>query len=293
MINNPLSNTSNYLNPGIISEKFILSKDNIKLYYKKWQTKYNVKGNIILIHGFGEHLGRYDEWCKKFNNIGFNVHGIDLRGHGRSDGKRGYAKNYKYFLKDIYVLYQNVIEESNNKPIIFYGHSFGGNLALNFLLEYPNSIISAAVISSPWLKLSFNPSFIKELIGNFLKNIFPSTILKTNLPVSGLTSKKDIVEQYITDPLVHNKIGIKIYFQIKSAGIKALKQVYKINIPILLIHGINDPITSHLASISFSKNSSNKTTLKLYNLPYHELHNTDESELIFEDIHKWLLEKIL
>lgn len=292
MINKSFSNKDNYLNPQNISEKYILSKDNIKLYYKKWQTNNDLKGSIILIHGFGEHIGRYNEWCKKFTEAGFNIHGIDLRGHGKSNGKRGFSPNYKSYLKDLYLLYQIVNENSNNKPIILYGHSFGGNLAINFLLDYPTLKVDAAVISSPWLKLSFNPSFLKVFLGNIFKHIFPKAVVKTNLPINGLTSKKDIINNYINDPLVHQKIGLKIYFQIKSAGTKALKQVYKINIPMLIIHGINDPITSHVASINFSKNSSKKVTLKLYNHPYHELHNTNDSDKIFDDIIKWLLEKI-
>jgi len=286
------SNFKKNISSEKVNEFYFLTNDNIKLYVKKWETYYKALGNIILIHGFGEHSGRYLKWIEQFTNNGFNVYTLDLRGHGKSEGRRGYAPDYKYYLKDIYLLYQSVIKE-NNLPVILYGHSFGGNLVINFLLEYPNNKIKAAVVTSPWLSLSFNPPYIKVLIGNIFRYLVPAKVVKTNLPVNGLTDNQKIINEYINDPLVHQKIGVKIYYQIKSAGIKAVKHVYKINTPILILHGINDPITSYKASMRFSKNSSDKILLKLYNIPYHELHNTSESTKIFLDIKEWLIKKIL
>jgi len=270
------------------SEEYLTSKDNIKLFYKKWEAENKVRGNILLIHGFGEHIGRYNDLCKKFTDIGFSVYGIDLRGHGKSSGKRGYASSYNLFLKDINVLYEKVIKENANSPIILYGHSFGGNLVINYLLTYPQNKISAAIITSPWLKLSFKPPLFKIILGNIIKHLFPYALTKMNLNVNGLSPKPEVTFNYINDPLIHNKINIKLFYQISNAGIKAIKQIYKVNTPILILHGINDPITSHKASMELIKNASDKITLKLYNISFHELHNTDEVNAIFNDIIIWL-----
>jgi alpha-beta hydrolase superfamily lysophospholipase len=260
--------------------------DKISLYAKFWYTNENPDGVILLVHGLGEHINRYNHWAKRFNNAGWAVAGIDLRGHGQSEGKRG-SGNYYSYLKDINSLFKIVSKKFGDIPKVLYGHSMGGNLALGYEISRKPEI-SKLIVTSPWLKLSNPPSTPLIGLSKFLGKIYPSLSFSNGVDVQSISRDKEVCHNYKTDPLVHNRISVNTFLQIQEWAMYILKNKHKIAVPLLLLHGREDKITSWKGSFMFSRGTSDNTLFKIWENCYHELHNEICNEEVFNFISGWL-----
>ena len=263
------------------------TSDNLKMHAQCWKSNTSTKAILILAHGFGDHINRYDPWAVKFAEKGYDIISMDMRGHGKSDGKRGYAPSYQQIINDYDLLVQKAKELYPDVPRILYGHSFGGNVVVNYCTSNQKGI-SGIIISSPWLSLEFKPSRIKYITGNILRHILPGMTLNTGLRPQDISRDKNEVQKYANDPLVHEKISLKLYFEIEAAGEKASKSIYKINVPILVMHGSGDRITSFSSTKEFVMNASHRTTFKEWPEYYHELHNDIGADMVFQYVLNWL-----
>ncbi|MFC2117473.1 alpha/beta hydrolase [Bacteroidota bacterium] len=262
------------------------STDNLNLFVRSWQASEKPAAVICLIHGLGEHSGRYSNLAEYFVKKNISVLAMDLRGHGLSDGKRGHTPNYECLLEDIKQLINKAKELYPDCPIILYGHSMGGTLALSYSQSYYKDI-KLLISTSPWLRLSFAPSKIKILLATLFSSLLPSLIQKTGLNPLHLSKNKVIVEQYTNDVLVHDKISVSTYLSIFNAGSNLMKSK-DIKIPCAILHGNEDKICSWQASSEFAGNNKNFVEYKLWDGLYHELHNEDIHVEIYDYIYNWI-----
>ncbi|GAB4286588.1 MAG: alpha/beta hydrolase [Marinilabiliales bacterium] len=262
------------------------SYDGLNYYGKSWSNGHHAKGVINLVHGIGEHCARYEELAQKFVENGFDVISMDYRGHGKSEGKKGHTPSYKHYMYDIDMLLSKSMIIFPNLPVILYGHSMGGNLVLNYVLR-KNPAIFSLIVTSPWLKLAFESPAIKIKTGKILKNIIPAFTQKTGLKTKNMSSNPDIVEKYENDNLVHGKITLRTFFEVRKAGEYAMENASKLYLPTLLMHGSADMITSWEASKETAA-KSNYITFKLWENCYHELHNEPIKDEIFQYTINWL-----
>lgn len=270
------------------------SYDGIKLSGYLWKTENKPKALINLVHGFGEYSERYSHWAELFVKNGYAVHAIDYRGHGKSDGRRGYIHSFDDFLNDIDVLVQESEKMFPEIPQFIYGHSLGGNIVANYILKRDNNF-KGAIISSPWFKLAFDPSALTLFFAKTIKSIFPKFTQKANLDVNGISHDQEVINNYIKDPLVHEKISARMFFEVYKAGNWVLEHPGLISIPVLLQHGNADKITSYKASIGFAEKAQklNKDiTYKEWEGMYHELHNELKNEEVFKFVVEWLKSKL-
>ena len=270
------------------------SYDGIKLSGYLWKTENKPKALINLVHGFGEYSERYSHWAELFVKNGYAVHAIDYRGHGKSDGRRGYIHSFDDFLNDIDVLVQESEKMFPEIPQFIYGHSLGGNIVANYILKRDNNF-KGAIISSPWFKLAFDPSALTLFFAKTIKSIFPKFTQQANLDVNGISHDQEVINNYIKDPLVHEKISARMFFEVYKAGNWVLEHPGLISIPVLLQHGNADKITSYKASIEFAEKAQklNKDiTYKEWEGMYHELHNELKNEEVFKFVVEWLKSKL-
>ena len=270
----------------MIHKEFDFYNHNIKFFGQYWQTS-STHSVIILLHGMGEHSARYANFViPEFLKNNISVITYDQFGHGKTQGKRGHNPGYEAVLDCIDIVVNKAITLFGDIPVFLYGHSMGGNVVINYVLKRKNNLIGV-IATSPFLKLAFQPPYWKLSLGKFLQKIVPSFTMGNELDVNALSRDKNEVEKYINDPLVHDKISPNYSLTFMEKGIWAINNADKLSVPVLLIHGTGDRLTSHKASEEFALNN-NKVTLKLIKGGYHELHNDLCKQEVIETIINWI-----
>jgi len=248
------------------------------------------KGVVVLVHGFGEHSGRYTEnVIPMLLDLDLAVITYDNVGHGKSSGKRGHCPIYDALLD----ILKEVIEKAetlfSNLPVFLYGHSMGGNLVLNYTLKRDVDL-AGIVATSPYLRLAFQPPRWKMFVGRRL--IGSAITLPSGLDPSGISRIPEEVEKYVNDPLVHDKVSPAFSFPVMDAGEWAIQNAKQLKVETLLVHGTKDPIIDYKATKEFHE-KSHATTLELFEGGYHELHNDLCKAELFSTITTWLKEKLV
>ncbi|NJE25139.1 alpha/beta hydrolase [Thermococcus sp. MV5] len=245
------------------------------------------KGWVILVHGLGEHSGRYGRLIKMLNDAGFAVYTLDWPGHGKSGGKRGHA-TIEHAMKII----DNIIEEIGERPFIF-GHSLGGLTVIRYAETKPNRI-RGIVVSSPALAKSPKiPSFMISL-AKVLGTLIPTVTLSNGLDPKFLSRNKEAVKKYVEDELVHDRISAALGKSVFENMKKAHQEVKKIRVPVLLLIGTADIITPPEGAIKFFEQLEvEDKSIKKFNGAYHEIFEDPEwGEEFHSTIVKWLLEHV-
>jgi alpha-beta hydrolase superfamily lysophospholipase len=249
-----------------------------------------IRAGIILIHGIGEHVGRYSHWIDRLCENGYGFVGVDLPGHGRSDGIRGHIRNYSLTDEMLDFLIAEYKKTFPGIPVFIYGHSLGGGIVLQYILS-KNPDIKGAIVTSPWLRLSFEPDRKKVILARVIKNLLPSLIQPSGLIVKYISHDQKVVDAYISDPLNHDKISVGLFSSAVSAAQYSLRHAGELKIPLLLMHGSDDQLTSPQGCRDFAAKTK-MAELKIWDGGYHELHNEPFKEEVFSYIAKWLEKQI-
>ncbi len=247
------------------------------------------KSLILIVHGLGEHSGRYRHVAEYFVDLGKAVLIFDLRGHGLSGGNRGHAGSYEILMEDI----TQWLEAAKNycpKTLIFlYGHSMGGNLVLNYALR-KNPRVRGIIASSPWIKLVSPPNGFMRVISKMMAKIVPSIAFSSKLNTSDLSRIEEIRRMHDEDPLVHDRISAGLFDMVTKSGEFALEKAMNLDYPALLIHGGNDRITSWKATSIFADKAP-EGEFHLFDECYHEIHNEPECYDALSLIDCWIESK--
>jgi alpha-beta hydrolase superfamily lysophospholipase len=265
----------------------IAAKDGLKLYMGSWRPEDAVAGVVCLVHGIGEHCGRYQHLAKFLNQAGYELLSIDIRGHGLSQGQRGHTPDVDALMDDIDLLIAEAQRTNPEKPIFLYGHSLGGNLVLNFAL-HRSPEITGVIATGPSLRLAFTPPAIKVSLGNIMDKIFPTYSQATGLNTQALSHNPEVVEAYKEDPLVHDRVSARLFCCIIETGEWALENAARFPLPVLLMHGGEDMLTSPDATRQFAEKAGEKSTLKIWDGLYHEIHNESKNQEIFAFLVDWM-----
>jgi len=270
-----------------IFESKLKSKDGIGLYVRGWEPEGKAKAVIALAHGHGEHVGRYENVAGALTNAGYTLVGYDSRGHGKSTGPRGHIPSYETLMDDVGGFVSMLGEKYSGHPLFLYGHSMGGNQAINYALRHHPKIVGV-IATGPWLKLAFEPPAIKVALGRFMNNIVPSFTQSNGLDTKGLSHDPEVVRLYDNDPLGHDKMSARLFVSMYESGLWALDHASELSLPLLLMHGGADPITSAEASRQFADKAGKNVTLCIWDGMYHEIHNEPGQAEVFKVMIEWL-----
>jgi len=268
-------------------------KDGTKTYACIWMPNnpVKIKAVIGLVHGMGEHSGRYGHVAKMLNEDGYVVIAYDQRGHGRTEGKRGHTPSYEALLEGVETLISESARKYPELPFFLYGHSMGGNVALNYLLRRKPQI-AGAIVTGPWLKLAFKPPTIQAAIGRLVEAIYPQFTSVRPMVAEHLTSDPAMIKLYKNDKLIHGKITARFYFSVHNAGLWALDHASELSVPLLLMHASEDAVTSTTASQKFAEDAGASCTWRAWPGFQHEIHNEVKREQVFKVIRDWLNDRL-
>ncbi len=256
-------------------------------FHGEYWTAEKGKAVVVIVHGLGEHLGRFHYPVAKLLENNFNVVAFDHFGHGKTTGKRGHNPGYENVLKSIDIVVEKAAKLFEGKPVFLYGHSMGGNAVINYFLK-DSKKLKGGIVTSPFLRLAFQPPKWKLFFGNIIKKIAPSITLGNEVNSAYISRDEEEVKKYVNDPLVHNKVSPNFSLVFMDKGELAISKASTLKTPMLLLHGTGDKIIDYKGTKEFSDNSK-MATLKLYEEGYHELHNDVCKKEMMEDVINWLL----
>lgn len=262
------------------------------LFYQSW-TGPKPRATLVLTHGIAEHSEAYHEAALDLVSKGWDTYAFDLRGHGRSDGRRGYIDDFHRYSNDLdkFVRYLRSGPLKDSKvPVVMFGHSMGALITLRYLVDKGEAIPAiACVLSSPALGISLPIPPLKKMAASFLMKFLPKVTLPNDIPYDKLTHVEERWKKYPGDALRHDKISPAMYFGMLEAFSKVVEGAPKIKLPVLVVASGDDQIVDRPSTEAFfPKLGSSKKKLIIYEKSYHEILNDIEREQVIEDIDAFL-----
>lgn len=264
------------------SEMFFKGFDGAQLFLQTWFHE-NSCGTILFTHGQAEHSECYHRVIAEFNSLStqtgtkpWNFIGWDMRGHGKSDGLRGYARDVDDYVLDYECFIKKVSELKNltEKPVILLAHSLGGLVQIAALVEKKANIATGQILSSPFLGVGVQVPAWKEIGSEIFNRYLPKVTLGNEIKNEFLTRDPEVIREFESDPYRHNKISAGVYLSAKREFARLIPRFPEIEIPTFMAISDNDPVVSSPAAMAFfDAIKSTHKGLKIVEGGAHELFN--------------------
>lgn len=259
------------------------------LFARLWKPVSSARALVIITHGHGEHSGRYSHVGRALAERGIAAAALDWRGHGLSEGPRGFVRKWDEYREDVACLFAELDPEFESKPYFLYGHSVGGTVSLDYVMHYPGQI-KGVILSAPSLGKPNIPAILFT-ISKILSIIYPSFSMATQLDQTSLSRDPEVIKAYQEDPLVHNIGTARLGTELLKTTEWIQEHAHDLQIPFLLVHGAQDRLISPADSKRFFENAGSKDKT-YFDLPegFHEPHNDLDKDVVIMRIGDWILE---
>jgi lysophospholipase len=245
------------------------SRDGTVLHELVWPAD-KPKAGVALLHGYGEHIARYDHVGKALAARGFSTRGVDFRGHGQSAGVRGHCQRFVEYLDDI----AGLIARCPERPLFLVAHSFGALSACEYLLVRGSEPLSGVVLSSPYFGLKLKVSPIKIAAAKLMSNIVPKLSLPSGLKGKDVTRDPELQKVYDADPLNNKNATARWFTEATQAQEHVAAHAGEIRLPLLMMAGADDHVADPVVSKGiFERLGAADKTLSYLEGQYHEVFN--------------------
>lgn len=257
--------------------------DGLRLFYRRWEPSVAPPALIVIIHGQGEHSGRYVHVGKFLADAGLLAVALDLRGHGKSQGQPGVIRHYSDLVADVIPF----VRDRTIRRCFLFGHSLGGQLVL-WIAQQKLVEVDGVVASAPWLRLAEPPAAWLVNFARIVNRCAPSYRFPTGIGDEKISQDQAHLDSLEDLDLLHHFITVRMYFEAEKAGASLLASP-AIQVPILLTHGDEDRVTSLQATRDFFQRlKAPSKTLRIYPGFRHELHNETERARVLSDYVRWI-----
>ncbi|MEJ2249959.1 MAG: lysophospholipase [Candidatus Lokiarchaeota archaeon] len=271
------------------NENEFIGEKAFRIFYQSWLPDEKPKAIIQIVHGFGEHSGRYMNIVNKLVPLNYGIYANDHRGNGKSDGTTNYVESFEFYVRDLKRLSDLIKENHPEVPIFMLGHSMGSGIAMTFANKY-QELLKGLILSGTGTTLGEEVSPLLKLMSKVISKILPKMEIDPKLDPETLSHDPEVVKAYKEDPLVHYE---KITTRLGSEMLKTfsnLESVVKdLHIPLLIQIGSEDKaVHGSDELITFMKMEDK--TVKIYEGLFHEVYNetTNEREKVLNDLVNWL-----
>ena len=259
-----------------------------QLFYRVWMP-HQPTAHLVLVHGFGEHGGRYQSFASSLVQRGIAVLVPDLWGHGRSDGQRGDIADVRQCAADLARLVDDIAFRQPGQAYALFGHSFGGLLVLAWALIEPQPLRSV-VTQSPLLEAGFPIPFWKRTAASLLARTWPRFSLRMNLDVTKLSHNPAVIQAYRADPLVHNNMTARSYRSLLHTRDEVVARAAEFHPPLALLCGAEDQIISVPMAQRWYEHLACEKRLVMFPGCYHELHHEPVRAQVIELVCQWTMQ---
>jgi alpha-beta hydrolase superfamily lysophospholipase len=259
----------------------------LELYYQRWRPEEGARAALAIVHGFGEHSGRYTNVMNHLVGRGYAIYGFDHRGHGRSPGQRGYINEWGEFREDVRAFLRMVSEGEPGRPLFLMGHSLGGLIVLEYALRHPEGL-RGVIASGPALgQVGISPILLT--LSRILSRVWPRLSLDTRLDATAISRDPTVVRAYQEDPLVHSKGTARLGTEMSEAIEWVQAHAADLRLPLLILQGEADRLVPPEASRAFfEKVTFPDKEWRGYEGGYHEPHNDIIRDQALSDLAGWL-----
>jgi len=264
----------------------IESADGTKLAYRAWPQP-GAAITFAVVHGLGDHAGRYQRFAEGMAKHGMGTYAVDLRGHGKSAGQRGHVDSWSQWTDDVSAFVKHV-EGIAGAEVVPLGHSYGGAALLSTVLAGKLPRSRRFVVSSPALKLKLKVPAWKLKLGPVTSKIVPRLAMGNEVDPATISRIPEVVKAYRNDPLVHDRISSRMWTEWLGAARDILDGAGQIKVPFLILAGTADPLIDPAGSRQLHEQAPSMSTLNLLEGRFHEPFNDRGSEEVFQLIADWL-----
>jgi alpha-beta hydrolase superfamily lysophospholipase len=264
------------------------TNDGLEMYSKAWLPSRKARGVVCLVHGVGEHIGRYQADGEALAEGGYILAGFDQRGFGKSGGRRGHTPSLEAYFDDIDLFLAEIAKRYPDQPRFLYGHSMGGVLVLAYTpLRQP--AVDGVIATASGLKTVLEEQKLKVFLAKLLGKVLPTITLKSGVDAQMLSRDPRVADEYTNDPLVHPLVTAAWGKSMLGAVDLVFENASRFPLPLLLMHGTKDEIAYPRSSQMFADLApKDKVTLKMWDGFKHELHTDPEKAEVFKTMIAWL-----
>ena len=246
---------------------------------------------VALVHGLGEHSGRYSALASELARSRFTCVALDLPGHGETAGARGdipsWTKLRDHIVPAMFTATRGLPDQPSELPCVLLGHSMGGVIALDHALSHPRGLV-ALVLSAPALRTAM-PPWWKLALANAARITTPAAGFPNALDTDGLARDPEVVRAYRTDPLVHDRISPRTYFALNEAAQRCSRDIRNLQVPTLMLQGMADRLVDPKGALA-AAGTAPHDMMRFVTLrdAYHEVFNDTGREAVIRDLVAWL-----
>lgn len=274
-----------------MSERFentFIGHNGAELFYQTWEPA-NPRGTIVVTHGLAEHSDCYQSFADELTPDQWRVVAWDLRGHGRSAGKRGYVEEFDHFCEDLNILYSMIKKQRGDQPVIPFGHSLGGLITLKTQLRFGLSDAPALCLSSPCLGLNIEIPKLKEKFAELASDWLPKTTLANEISYEALTRNRQLHEEYAHDTLRHDRISPRLFVGMRDSFNEVQEHALEFTMPLLMqLAGEEKVVNTQASQAFYDRVGSKQKEIHIYNESYHEIFNDLDRADVFADFKNFI-----
>ena len=271
---------------SVAGRNSVVSADGTRLAYRAWPVE-NAAVTFAVVHGLGEHSGRYERFAKGMAAYGMATYALDLRGHGQSAGQRGHVDSWSQWVEDAAAFIHHV-EGVVPREVVPLGHSFGGAVLLSTALAGELTRSRRFVLSSPALRLNVEVPGWKAGLAALASKVAPKLAMSNEVDPSTVSRIPEVVEAYRSDPLVHKVISSRTFSEWRRATADIMARAGQISIPFLILAGTSDRLIDPAGSRALHEKAAERSGLRLLDGRYHEPFNDRGSDEVFAMIAHWI-----
>ena len=263
--------------------------DGVRLFVQYWKPSSEPKAVVCIVHGGMEHSGRYAHVAKVLSGAAYLVAAIDLRGHGRSPGRRVFVRKFDEYLNDVRCLWSDVAGKAPGKPVFFLAHSLGGLIATRFTIwEHP--ALAGLVLSGPLFEFASGISRWSRMLAVVLGKLLPTLTLANAVDTKRISHDPEVVRAYGADPLIHHGgMPLRTGAEIIHAMAEVNARMEEVCVPLLIFHGTSDGLAHPAGSQRlFARAVSADKALRLCEGLFHEVLNEPEHPALLVELVRWL-----
>lgn len=266
--------------------------DGLTLIRYAWMPVIPPRATLLIVHGFAEHSLRYEHVAQHFANTGFAVYAYDMRGHGRSDGKRAYIDHVDQLVSDLALIHHEVVDAFQGIPSFILAHSIGTTVTLKYLIDHRPEL-NGVILSGTALVPGDDIPRILIKLSDFIGKLLPA-LPTIKLDANSVSRDPNVRAAYRTDPLVFTgRIPARTGAAFNNAFAYLQRRLNRLTTPLLILHGTADQLINPAGSqLLADQAGSTDKTLHLWEHLYHEILNEPEKKDVIKEIEGWITDRL-